>query len=280
MRGGPMWTLVIEPFVEFDFLRRALIEAILLGCGFSIVGMILITRRLALIGDTLSHAMLPGVVLAFLIFGTQPVALFLGGWITGFLLLAVSFIFLRRRREEADSVLALFAVFSVSVGILIASRSRTTTEILALLFGNILAVDQFLLMASAFVTALTWLLFLWHYRALLIALIDPDFYRGLKKPSVVFIGFLLALFSANLTVGFASLGAMMTVGLLIVPPMVGRLWGQSLWQVVTISSLYSAFCSWVGILISYHGEVPSGPAIVAVACAGLAVLRLLRGVWR
>lgn len=272
-----MWSLVIEPFLEFDFLRRALIEAILLGCGFSIVGLVLITRRLALIGDTLSHAMLPGVVVAFLLFGTHPLALFLGGWITGFLLLAATLVFLRHRRQEADSVLALFAVFSVSVGILIASRSRTTTEILSLLFGNILAVDHFLLVTSAVVTALTWILFVWHYRALLIALIDPDFYRGIKKPSLFFVGFLLALFSANLTVGFASLGAMMTVGLLIVPPMVGRLWGQSLWQIVLISSIFSAVCSWLGILISYHGEVPSGPAIVAVACAGLAILRLVRG---
>ncbi|MBX3033216.1 MAG: metal ABC transporter permease [Bdellovibrionaceae bacterium] len=129
-----MWSLLVEPFLEYEFLRRALIEAIVLGLGFSIVGQVLITRRLSLIGDTLSHAMLPGVVVAFLLFGANAMALFWGGWITGFLILSASWFLFHRRRIEADAGLALFAVFSVSLGVLLAARTRTTTEILHLLF--------------------------------------------------------------------------------------------------------------------------------------------------
>ncbi|MBX3033217.1 MAG: metal ABC transporter permease [Bdellovibrionaceae bacterium] len=82
-------------------------------------------------------------------------------------------------------------------------------------------------------------------------------------------------FSANLTVGFASLGAMMTVGLLIVP-LVMRPLGKRMFGMVGCSALFSVLVSWIGVLISFHGEVPSGPAIVAVACAGLFLLQFLR----
>ncbi|MBX2989068.1 MAG: metal ABC transporter permease [Bdellovibrionaceae bacterium] len=271
-----MWSLLVEPFLEYEFLRRALIEAIVLGLGFSIVGQVLITRRLSLIGDTLSHAMLPGVVVAFLLFGANAMALFWGGWITGFLILSASWFLFHRRRVEADAGLALFAVFSVSLGVLLAARTRTTTEILHLLFGNVLAIDQWILSMSVLVAAVTWMVFLWNYRSVLMALVDPVFFESVRPSSWWRVAFLLAIFSANLTVGFASLGAMMTVGLLIVPPLVGRALGRSLFGMVGYSALFSVLVSWVGVLISFHGEVPSGPAIVAVACAGLFLLQFLR----
>lgn len=273
-----MWSLLVEPLIEFEFLRRALLEAVILSFSFSIVGLVLITRRLSLIGDTLNHAMLPGVVAAFLLFGSNFFALFLGGWITGFVLLAGSWWLLRSRRFEADAVLALFAVFSVSVGILIASRTRTTTEILHLLFGNILAVDTNLLGISALVAAITWCVFLLGYRSFVVALVDPVFFDAVKKPSLWLTLFLLAVFSANLTVGFASLGAMMTVGLLVVPSMAGRAVGKNILGIVGFSALFGVLVSWIGVMVSYHLEVPSGPAIVTVACLGLGlVLSLQKG---
>lgn len=271
-----MWSLFVEPFFEFEFLRRAALEAVILGFGFSVVGLVLVTRRLSLIGDTLSHAMLPGVVLAFTLFGPHLLALFFGGWITGFFLLVLAWVLFRTRQVEADAALALFAVFSVSVGILIASRTRTTTEILHLLFGNILAVDRTLLLLSAVVAGITWMLFLWHYRAVFVALVDPAFFQQMKRPSYAFILGLCGLFAANLTVGFASLGAMMTVGLLIVPSLVGRSLGKSPLQMALIAFVFSTAVSILGILLSFHLSVPSGPAIVCLACAGLALIQILR----
>lgn len=272
-----MWSLFIEPFLEFEFLRRAVLEAVLLGLGFSVVGLVLVTRRLSLIGDTLSHAMLPGVVLAFTFFGPHLLALFLGGWMTSFLLVVLAWALFRSRKIEADAALALFAVFSVSLGILLASQTRTTTEILHLLFGNILAIDRTLLLLSGVVAALTWALFVWNYRAVFMALVDPLFFQQVKRPSFWLILGLGAVFSANLTIGFASLGAMMTVGLLIVPALVGRLLGHSPLQMALISFVYSAAVSVAGVLLSFHAGTPSGPAIVCLACLGLGVLHLLRG---
>lgn len=264
-----MWSLVVEPFLEFEFLRRALFQAIILSLGFSVVGLVLITRRLSLIGDTLSHAMLPGVVIAFLIAGPSFPALFVGGWLTGVVLLAAAAGLARRRSMEGDAVLALFAVFSVAVGVLIASRTRTTTEILHLLFGNILAIDAPMLAVSAVVAALTWIVFLLGYRHFFSALVDPLFFRSVARPGFFVMAALLALFSANLTVGFAGLGAMMTVGLLIVPSLAGRRLGRSPLGMVVWSSLFAVVSSVAGVLISYHAEVPSGPAIVVIACLGL-----------
>lgn len=271
-----MWSLFIEPFVEFEFLRRALFESVILSMSFAVIGLVLVTRRLSLIGDTLSHAMLPGVVIAFLLAGPGFGALFLGGWITGFLLLAAAAWLSRRRAIEGDAVLALFAVFSVAVGIVIASRTRTTTEILHLLFGNILSIDGELLTVSALIGAATWSFFLVGYRSYFSALVDPEFFRSLKGPGVLGLAVLLALFAANLTVGFAGLGAMMTVGLLIVPSLVGRQWGGSPLAMVAASAAFATVVSAIGVLVSFHAEVPSGPAIVAVACLGLFISPLLK----
>lgn len=271
-----MWSLFIEPFLEFDFLRRALFESVILSLSFSVIGLVLVTRRLSLIGDTLSHAMLPGVVIAFLLGGTGFYSLFLGGWITGFLLLAAAAWLSRRRSIEGDAVLALFAVFSVAVGILIASHTRTTTEILHLLFGNILSIDRDLLTVSAVIGAVTWSVLLIGYRSYFSALVDPAFFQSLRGPKTLGFAALLALFAANLTVGFAGLGAMMTVGLLIVPSLVGRRLAGSPLGMVVVSALFAMLVSLIGVLLSYHAEVPSGPAIVAVACLGLFVSPLLK----
>lgn len=273
-----MWSLIIEPFLEFEFLRRAVLEAMILGLSFSIVGLVLVTRRLSLIGDTLSHAMLPGVVLAFSFFGPHLLALFFGGWVTGFLLLVAAWVLFRRQRVEADAALAMFAVFSVSLGILIASKTRTTTEILHLLFGNILAVETSLLVLSAAVAAVTWALFMWFYRDALMALVDPAFFQQVRRPGMGFILGLSALFAANLTVGFAALGAMMTVGLLIVPALVGRSMGRTLLSMVLWAFGFSCVVSWGGVLLSFHLSVPSGPAIVCLACVGLGFVQSLRWV--
>ena len=271
-----MWEFLVEPFLEFEFLRRAALEAILLGLGFSVTGLILITRRLSLIGDTLSHAMLPGVVIAFTVWGPHPLALFIGGWVTSFALLLMAWGLFRSKKAEADASLALFAVFSVSLGILIASRTRTTTEILHLLFGHILAVDRTLLVLSAVVVGVTWLIFLWQYRAVMMALVDPAFFQQMVRPSIFLFAGLCALFSANLTIGFASLGAMMTVGLLIVPSLVGRTLGSNPLQMALWSFLFSSVVSVSGVLVSFHLSVPPGPAIVSLACLGLTIVFVFR----
>lgn len=269
-----MWSSLVEPFLEFDFLRRALIESILLSLSFSVVGIFLVTRRLSLIGDTLSHAMLPGVVVAFLLWGPGFLSLFLGGWVTAFVLLALAAWLSRRKDIETDAVLALFAVFSVAVGVLLASRTRTTPEILHLLFGNILSIDAELLAFSALIGALTWAVFLGGYRSAFSALVDPEFFRSLRRLDGPRTAFLLALFAANLTVGFAGLGAMMTVGLLVIPNLAGRRLAVSPLGIVGASSVFGVLVSFVGVVLSYHLEVPSGPAIVAVACAGLLLVHL------
>lgn len=271
-----MWSLFIEPFLEFAFLRRALVESVILSLSFSVIGLLLVTRRLSLIGDTLSHAMLPGVVIAFLLAGPGFYSLFVGGWITGFILLSAAVWLSRRRALEGDAVLALFAVFSIAVGMVIASRTQTTTEILHLLFGNILSIDDDLLGVSAIVGAITWSVFLIGYRSYFSALVDPAFFHSARGPATGRLVFLLALFAANLTVGFAGLGAMMTVGLLIVPSLVGRRLASSPLGMVVTSAAFATCVSVLGVLISYHAEVPSGPAIVAVACLGLFLSPLIR----
>lgn len=266
-----MWSFLVEPFVEFEFMRGALLEAILLGVSFAALGVALISRRLALIGDTMSHAMLPGVVGASLIFGPRLEALIVGGGLMTFILVFLAARWRRRPGFAADSALALFAVFSVAVGVLIASGTRSSTDVLHLLFGNILAVESSLLIASAVVCALTVGTALVGFRAFTVALVDPAFFDSMTSSKTLLRVWLLLLFAANLTLGFAALGAMMTVGLLIVPALAVRPFVGSLLSWILATAVAAVVVSYVGVLASFHGEWPSGPSIVVSACVLLAV---------
>lgn len=266
-----MWSFLVEPFVDFAFMRGALLEAILLGVSFSALGVALISRRLALIGDTMSHAMLPGVVGASLLFGPRLEALVIGGGLMTFILVFLASRWRRRPGFAADSALALFAVFSVAVGVLLASGTRSSTEVLHLLFGNILAVEPALLVASAIVCALTVGTAVIGFRGFTIALVDPAFFDTVTASKKLLRLWLLLLFAANLTLGFAALGAMMTVGLLIVPALAVRPFVGSLLSWIVATMLAAMLVSFIGVLLSFHGEWPSGPSIVVVACVFLAL---------
>lgn len=252
-------------------MRGALLEAVLLGVSFAAIGVTLVSRRLALIGDTMSHAMLPGVVVASLVFGPRLEALLFGGGLTAFALAWLSVRLRRRPGFAADSALALFAVFSVAVGVLVASKTRGSTEVLHLLFGNILAVEPALLALSALVCALTVGTVVAGRRAFSLALVDPEYFERVAGGRTLVQAWILFLFAANLTLGFAALGAMMTVGLLIVPALVARPFARGLSSWLSGSAAVAVVVSALGVLASFHGEWPSGPTIVTVACVVLAL---------
>lgn len=275
-----MWSFLVEPFQEYSFMRAALLEATLLGVSFVALGVALVSRRLALIGDTMSHAMLPGVVVASVMFGPRLEALLAGGGVTAFVLAWLAARLRKKPGFAADSALALFAVFAVAIGVLVASQTRSSTEVLHLLFGNILAVEPLLLGLSAIVCLLTVGTVIAGHRAFTIALVDPEHFERVAgaRPGAQL--WLLFLFAANLTLGFAALGAMMTVGLLIVPALAARPFAAGLGSWLAGAAGVAVLVSAVGVLASFHGEWPSGPTIVTVACLALALSRAAHALFK
>lgn len=255
----------LELFFQSELLWQSLLGTILIGLNFSILGTTLVEKKLSLIGDTFSHAILPGVVLGAALWGTHPGSLLLGGWIAGLLLLVLTYLISKKRRGYRESSFAFLAVFFVAIGMILSFKTQKSSEILHLLLGNILAFDTQLLLLTAAVSLLTWTTYFAGRHIWSIWILDPDFIfhrNGLMTALRFLAPFLLV---TNLILGLYALGAMMTVGLLVIPCLTAQLFCVRLYNRVFAAAGLSCVYSVIGFLISYQWDWPLGPSLIFVA---------------
>src|SRR5438034_550817 len=142
--------IFIAPFTEFEFMRRALAGALALAFGAGPIGVFLMLRRMSLVGDAMAHAILPGAAVGFLLSGLNLFAMTAGGLIAGFVVALLTGLVARTTELKEDAALATFYLLSLAVGVTIISLKGTNIDLLHVLFGNVLALDdQPLLMIAA-----------------------------------------------------------------------------------------------------------------------------------
>jgi zinc/manganese transport system permease protein len=146
------------------------------------------------------------------------------------------------------------------------SVKGSQVDLLHLLFGSVLAVDDASLGLVVGVTSVSLLLLALLWRPLVVESFDPGFFRAVSGHGAVVHQLFLALVVANLVAGFQALGTLMAVGLLMLPAIAARFWVSGVAAQSVVSALIAAFSGLAGLLLSYHANVPSGPAIVL--CAG------------
>ena len=170
-----IYNLLIAPFVDFDFMRRALAGVIVLAFGVAPVGVFLMLRRMSLMGDAMSHAILPGVAVAFLLSGLNRIAMTIGGLAAGLVVAVLSGVVTRSTQMKEDASLAAFYLISLALGVSIVSAHGTSLDLLEILFGNIRALDNDGLVVIAFNTSLSLVILAIIYRPLVIECVDPVF---------------------------------------------------------------------------------------------------------
>lgn len=260
-----LYAALVYPFVEFGFMRRALVACLALSLGCGPVGVLLVLRRMSLVGDALSHAVLPGVAMGFLIAGLSLVAMSLGGFIAGLAVAVLSGVVARLTPQREDASFAAFYLISLAVGVLIISTRGSNVDLMHVLFGTILAVDDASLLLVVSVATTTMFTLAVIGRGLIVECFDPGFLRSVGGPgAVVHIAF-LALIVMNLVAGFHALGTLMAVGLVILPAAAARFWAGGVTLLVVTSSAIAFVSSYAGLLLSYHANLPSGPVIILVA---------------
>ena len=251
----------IAPFA-YDFMQRALFSAALLSVSGGLLGCILVLRRLALMGDALSHSLLPGVALAWLLFGPSTTALFLGALLAGLLTALGSALLSRLTRVKEDAAFgSLFIVF-FGAGIALVSKLPTRLNLTHFLFGNVLGVSPTDVQLTAAVSAATVLVFAVFYRAILLETFDPVFHRATGgRGALIHFGF-LALTVLNLVAALQTMGIVLALGLFLLPAVSAYLWCDSFSRLLLLSVGFALVCSLAGILLSYHAGLASGAAIV------------------
>jgi zinc/manganese transport system permease protein len=260
-----LYDAALGPFAEFGFMRRALAGCLALALGCGPIGTILVIRRMSLMGDALSHAVLPGAALGFIFAGLSLPAMSFGGIVVGLVVAMLSGIVTRLTPLREDASFAAFYLISLGFGVLLVSTHGSNVDLLHLLFGSILAVDNAALILIGAIATLSLLLLAVIYRPLVVECFDPGYLRAVGGRGGLVHSLFLALVVLNLVAGFQALGTLMAVGLMMLPAAAARFWVRELWSLSAASSALAAASGLLGLLLSYHFDIPSGPAIVLVA---------------
>lgn len=249
-------------FVDFGFLQRALLGCLLLSLSAPAVGVFLMLRRMSLTGDAMAHAILPGAALGYLVSGLSLGAMTLGGIVAGLAVVFASGLVARSTVLREDTSLAAFYLLSLAVGVLIISSQGRNVDLLHVLFGSVLALDDPTLALLAGIAAFTLVVMALLHRSLVLECVDPGYLRSVSRMSpVAHYGFLLLLV-LNLVGGFHALGTLLAVGMMILPAAAARLWARRLLPMLLLASALCAIGCVAGLALSYRFELSSGPAIV------------------
>ena len=269
-----LYTLLVQPFVEFGFMRRALVGCLALALGCGPIGLFLVMRRMSLMGDALSHAVLPGAAVGFIFAGLSLPAMGLGGFIAGISVALIAGLVSRFTSVREDASFAAFYLLALSLGVLLVSRYGSNVDLIHLLVGTVLAVDDAALLLVACIATLTLLTLAVIYRPLLLESYDPAFLQSVGVSGGVYHLIFLVLVVLNLVAGFQALGTLMAVGLMMLPAITARLWAQTVGGMLMTAITLALGSGLGGLLCSYHFDLPSGPAIILFA-GTLYVLSLL-----
>ncbi len=266
---------LIDPFVEFAFMRRALVGCLALSLGAPPIGVFLVLRRMSLMGDAMSHAILPGAAIGFLIAGLSLFAMSLGGFIAGITIAFLAGLVSRSTLLREDASLAAFYLVSLALGVLIVSIKGSSVDLLHVLFGTVLALDDAALILIAALATLSMVGLAVIYRPLVVECFDPQFLRSVSDSSSPTHLLFLGLVVLNLIGGFQALGTLMAVGIMLLPAISARFWAQDVSGMILVSVILALVASIVGLLASYYVNVPSGPAIILTSGVGYLLSMIL-----
>jgi len=259
------YDLLVSPFAEFAFMRRALVGVFALALGAGPVGVLLTLRRMSLMGDAMAHAILPGAAIGYLVSGLSLFAMTTGGLMAGLVVALAAGGVARATEVKEDASLAALFLMSLALGVVIVSLRGNSVDLLHFLFGSVLALDDdaLLLIAAVATVSLTTLALIW--RPLVMESVDPGFLRSVSRAGgPAHIGF-LALVALNLVGGFQALGTLLAVGVMIFPAVISRFWSRDLTAMIAIAVVAGIASGYCGLLLSYHSGLPAGPAIILLA---------------
>ncbi len=273
-----LYDLFIGPFAEFDFMRRALVGIVALSVSGAPIGVFLMLRRMSLTGDAMAHAILPGAAIGYLVAGFSLPAMTLGGLAAGFAVALAAGAVARVTVIKEDASLAAFYLISLALGVTIVSLRGSAVDLFHVLFGNVLALDDDVLVLLAGVASLSLLTLAALYRPLVMECVDPGFLRSVSRSGGVVHLTFLALVVLNLVAGFHALGTLLAVGLMMLPAAAARFWTADITRLILLASGFGMVAGYAGLVVSYSAgsNLPAGPAII-LAAGGLYLGSLLVG---
>ena len=260
-----LYDILVAPFADFVFMRHALAGTIAVALGAAPVGVFLVLRRMSLVGDAMAHAILPGAAIGYLAAGLSLGAMTLGGLVAGFAVAILSGLVARNTVLKEDASLASFYLISLALGVIIVSLRGSNIDLLHVLFGSVLALDNDALILLGEISTVTLLVLALLYRPLVMECVDPGYLRSVSRAGpathLVFLGLVVM----NLVASFHAMGTLLAVGVMMLPAIAARFWAAGVTGMIFIATAIGILSGVAGLLASYHWGLPTGPTIILAA---------------
>ncbi len=273
-----MTRLLIEPF-QVGFMQRALLAVLLLGVLAGAVGVFVVLRRLAFVGDALTHTVFPGVVIAFL----AGQSIFLGALAAGLASALLLTVLTANRRVTADAALAILLTSFFAVGVVLVSRLQSyTADLSAFLFGRVLAVDPSELAQTGLVAAVVLATLVVLRKELLLRAFDPDGAAAMGYRVDLLDLVLNVLIALVVVAAVKAVGTVLVIALIVVPAATARLLTDRVASMVALACGLGALGGWLGLAVSYDVSIQRGVrlasgATIVVILVGFFVVALATG---
>lgn len=245
----------------------AFIAAILLGTISGILGSFIVLRRLSLMGDALSHAVLPGVALSYML----GINILIGATLSGILGAVLIQFIIKHSNLKTDASIGIILSSFFALGIVLITKAESSVDLNHILFGNILAVTPHELIQSFVLLLIVVLVVKLFFKELLITSFDPVMSRayGLKNN---FYHYLLMILLTLFTISaLAQVGIVLVVAMLIIPASTAYLWVNTLPRMIIMSSILGILFGILGVILSFHYDLPTSATIVIVGALAFAL---------
>lgn len=253
--------LILDP-LTYPFMLRGLTAALIVGIVCAVLGTYIILRGMALFGNALAHAILPGVAVAYLVAGNSQSWLFTGGLIAGILTaLGIGAISKEGVREDTATGVIFVSMFALGIALISTVRSYTV-DLTHFLFGNVLGVSTSDLWLISGFGALVVLTILAFYKELLVVSFDPILARTLRLPTTFLNYLLLVLIAVTIVLSLQTVGIALMTAMLVTPAATAHLLTDRLPIMMILSATVGAISAVSGLYLSFYVNVASGPAIV------------------
>lgn len=255
-------SFLLEP-LQYGFMQRSLIVAVLVGIICAVVGSYLMVRRMALLGDAISHSLLPGLAIAYVL----GINIYIGAFVAGILSTGlIAWIHTRSPiKEDAAMGIVFSAFFAVGVTLITLVQKDTKIDLNHFLFGNILGVSPSEVRDTAIIAVLVLVSVFLFYKELLFHSFDALGAQATGLPVTWLNAGLMVLIALTVVASLKAVGVILVLALLITPSATAYLLVPRLHQVMGLGAAIGVVSSISGIYLSYYFNLPSGPAIVMIA---------------
>lgn len=251
----------INDLMQYGFLQKALFTAIMVGIISGVIGSFIILRGMALMGDAISHAVLPGVAISFML----GINFFYGAVLVGILAAVMIGVVTQHSRIKNDSSIGIIFTAFFALGIILISKAQTATDLTQILFGNVLSVRSSDMWMTLIIGAVVLVVVVIFYKELLVSSFDETMAKAYGLPTRAIHYLIMVLLTLVTVASLQTVGVVLVVAMLITPASTAYLLTNKLWIMIVLSASIGAFSSVAGLYFSFVYNLSSGAVIVLVA---------------